>query len=157
MGKSNSKLKRKELRSISQKTSFTTKEINAWYKVFSKEFPTGKISPKEFSVKYNQGKRNKDKFAIGSFEEKVKFMFDIYDIDGDGFITRDEMLAIMRAVDLMGDDVDYAEDESTPELRVDKIFQQIDFNGDGKLEPQEMVEGIKMYPSIAKLLAAYEC
>ena len=32
----------------------------------------------------------------GSFEEKVKFMFDIYDIDGDGFITRDEMLAIMR-------------------------------------------------------------
>ena len=57
----------------------------------------------------------------------------------------------------MGDDVDYAEDESTPELRVDKIFQQIDFNGDGKLEPQEMVEGIKMYPSIAKLLAAYEC
>ena len=76
MGKSNSKLKRKELRSISQKTSFTTKEINAWYKVFSKEFPTGKISPKEFSVKYNQGKRNKDKFAM--------YLFRAVDLNGDG-------------------------------------------------------------------------
>ena len=54
--------------------------------------------------------------------------FNLYDLDQDGCITRDEMVDIVDAIYCMvgGDILDLPSDEDTPEKRVDKIFAQMD-------------------------------
>lgn len=61
----------------------------------------------------------------GTIEEKLRWTFSLYDINGDGFITREEMTDIVTAIyELMGrlPDTSFQEDEKIKE-KVDKIFQ----------------------------------
>lgn len=59
----------------------------------------------------------------GSLEEKLKWTFSLYDINGDGCITKDEMTDIITAIyDLMGKHIEPI-DEATLKDRVDRIFQ----------------------------------
>lgn len=61
----------------------------------------------------------------GSVEEKLQWTFQLYDINGDGYITRDEMTDIVTAIyELMG----RHPDSTGPEVekikdKVDTIFQ----------------------------------
>ena len=57
--------------------------------------------------------------------------FRLYDIDDDGYITRDEMLAIVEAVyGMVGKSEDI--DGRTPEKRVEMIFKLMDKVGLGR-------------------------
>lgn len=52
----------------------------------------------------------------GRLDEKLKWAFQLYDINQDGFITYDEMLQIVRSIYKMtGQMVRLPEDEDTPE------------------------------------------
>lgn len=60
----------------------------------------------------------------GSLEEKLRWAFTLYDINGDGYITREEMTDIVSAVyDLMGKLAEPCIDEDTVKDKVDRIFQ----------------------------------
>ena len=66
------------------------------------------------------------KFIIGAFK--------LYDLDGDGTITRSEMLEIVKAIfSMVGNHAKFKEDDNTPEKRVDRIFEIMDTVSSSKM------------------------
>ena len=61
--------------------------------------------------------------ARGSFNDKAKWAFSLYDVNGDGFITREEMVDIVTAIyDMMGKCAQPVIDEHTVTDHVDRVF-----------------------------------
>ena len=107
----------------------------------------------------------------GKMEDKLNWAFQLYDIDGDGKITYDEMLRIVEAIYKMvcstscsnaaltsqvGSMVQLPEDEDTPEKRVQKIFALMDKDRNGTLDKEEFKEGSKKDQTIVSALSLYD-
>lgn len=187
MGKSQSKLSSEELAELQKNTYFDKKELQQWYKGFLKDCPSGQLNKEEFKKIYRQffpfgdpsqfadyvfNVFDEDKSGTiefkeficalsvtsrGRLDEKLKWAFQLYDINQDGYITYDEMLQIVRSIYKMtGQMVQLPEDEDTPEKRVDKIFRNMDLNKDHRLTYDEFKEGSKQDPTIVQALSLYD-
>ncbi|MBW0543671.1 hypothetical protein O181_083386 [Austropuccinia psidii MF-1] len=187
MGKSQSKLSPDQLAELQKSTYFDKKELQQWYKGFLRDCPSGVLNKKEFARIYKQffpfgdpeqfadfvfnvfdenknGTIDFKEFICalsitsrGKLDEKLSWAFQLYDIDGDGFITYDEMLQIVQSIYKMtGQMVVLPPDEDTPEKRVDKIFRMMDHNKDHKLTYDEFKEGSKQDPTIVQALSLYD-
>uniref|UniRef100_A0A673IC62 Neuronal calcium sensor 1-like n=1 Tax=Sinocyclocheilus rhinocerous TaxID=307959 RepID=A0A673IC62_9TELE len=171
MGKSNSKLKPEVVEELCRKTYFTEKEVQQCIKStlfvtpldsflrFTHQFSCclSVVYPQDGRIEFSEFIQALSVTSRGTLDEKLRWAFKLYDLDNDGFITRDEMLNIVDAIyQMVGNTVELPEEENTPEKRVDRIFAMMDKNADGMLTLQEFQEGSKADPSIVQALSLYD-
>jgi Ca2+-binding EF-hand superfamily protein len=187
MGKGASKLSKDDLLELKKATHFDRKELQQWYKGFLKDCPNGQLDKEEFQKIYKQffpfgdpstfseyvfkvfdtdksGTVDFKEFIIalsvtsrGNVDEKLKWAFQLYDINQDGLISYQEMLNIVSAIyKMVGSMVKLPEDESTPEKRVRKLFRLMDRNEDNEITWEEFREGSKVDPTIVSALNLYD-
>ncbi|XP_050713132.1 calsenilin-like isoform X1 [Eriocheir sinensis] len=77
----------------------------------------------------------------GTLQERINWIFNLYDINNDGYITKEELIDIVTSIyDLMGDQTSPAIDDGTPIDHVERIFEKLDLNKDGVVTMDEFVE-----------------
>lgn len=60
----------------------------------------------------------------GTLDEKLRWIFNLYDINRDGKVTKEELLLVITSVyELMGSFTDPVIDSSTPKQHVDIVFK----------------------------------
>ena len=69
-------------------------------------------------------------------ESKLKFIFRMYDIDNDGFITNAELFMVLKL--MIGNNLG----DTQLQQIVDKTIQQFDFDGDGKISFDEFCSAV---------------
>ncbi|XP_007538232.1 guanylyl cyclase-activating protein 3 isoform X1 [Erinaceus europaeus] len=149
-------------------TEILAKDTYVWYKQFMMEYPSGLQTLHEFKTLlglqglnqkasqhvdrvFNTFDMNKDGFidflefiaAInlvvqGKIEQKLKWYFKLYDVDGNGTIDKKELLTIFMAVQALK-----GQQTLSPEEFTDLVFHKIDINNDGELTLEEFISGIK--------------
>ncbi|XP_062514464.1 uncharacterized protein LOC134190064 [Corticium candelabrum] len=148
------------LRELACTTHFSYKEIEMMYAGFRKECRTGEFSKRQFINIYSRlhsaedsedycahmfraldtsgnGSVDFDEFVSGlscccrgSLEEKLNFSFRLQDINRDGHVTKEEMIAVVCALCKVLD-VKILSGSSTVREHVEKLFDILDTNRDG--------------------------
>ena len=184
MGKKNSKIPAEILSNLQGCTAFNDEELSKWYKGFMKDCPRGKMTKNEFESIYKNFFKDGDasKFAShvfrtfdkdgdqtidfyefmcglsitchGSREDKLRWAFNMYDINKSGTITEDELYEIIKSIySMMADDTKINEDEEDlPERLSERLFLQMDEDGDGEITIDEFIGAAKNDATILKLL-----
>uniref|UniRef100_A0A1Y1LR13 EF-hand domain-containing protein n=1 Tax=Photinus pyralis TaxID=7054 RepID=A0A1Y1LR13_PHOPY len=159
------------LEALCRSTRFSEAEIKRIYRGFKAECPTGVVKEDTFKMIYSQffPQANTNQYAHyvfntldqdhsglisfenfvqslsvlsrGSLDEKIRWAFNLYDINRDGCITRDEMTDIVTAVyDLMGKVSEPCIEDDTVKEKVDMLFSKMDKNRDGVVTLDEFLE-----------------
>ncbi|KPP58285.1 calsenilin-like [Scleropages formosus] len=136
------------LEQLQAQTKFTRKELQSLYRGFKNECPSGLVDEETFKSIYSQffpqgGEKlimldsplqttiGQEDFVIGlsvllrgSVTEKLSWAFNLYDINKDGYITKEEMLAIMKSIyDMMGQYTSPSVRDEAPVEHMEKFFQ----------------------------------
>ncbi|XP_071503288.1 neurocalcin homolog [Diadema antillarum] len=182
--KGGKELKPETISDLKKQTAFTEEELQQWYADFRHDCPKGNLTTEDFAVVYRRYFPSGDptKFtdhvfrtfdtnrdgtisfrefmcgisvlARGSLDDKLRWIFQIYDLDGNGFISKLEMLEILQGMyKMMGEMCDSLPyDEATPQSKTEKIFRQVDRNFDGLLSLDEFLYAAKHDSAITTVL-----
>lgn len=169
-------------------TKFSRQELQRMYRGFKNECPNGTVDKETFKKIYAQffpygdsslyanhvfnvfdqdrdGKVSFEDFVTGlsvslygNREEKVKWAFQLYDLDGDGCITREELATVVHSVHcMMGlDSLQSIGGEISVEEQVERLFALMDKNQDGVISEEEFLEGCEKDESIKQSLAMFD-
>lgn len=178
MGEKHSKLKPRDLAELNDNTEFSEQELKEWYKGFRKDYPHGYLTVEEFQQVYSNfypggdasafaentfrvfdhnrdGKIDFREFIIGlsmsmrsSFEDKMKYIFKLYDLNDNNLISKDEMLVIVKAIYKMCGSTD----DSAAERQVNCIYEKMDVDCDGQITMEEFVATAKSDATVRNVL-----
>ncbi|KAI9543469.1 Kv channel-interacting protein 4 [Dissostichus eleginoides] len=175
------------LEQLEAQTRFSRKELQILYRGFKNECPSGVVNEDTFKDIYAQffpqgdastyahflfnafdtdhnGSVSFEDFVMGlsillrgSIQEKLNWAFNLYDINKDGYITKEEMLDIMKAIyDMMGKCTYPALREETPRQHVEIFFQKMDKNKDGVLTIDEFIDCCQNDENIMRSMHLFE-
>ncbi|XP_037072641.1 Kv channel-interacting protein 4-like isoform X2 [Pollicipes pollicipes] len=171
------------IETLCKSTKFSKKEIQLMYRGFKQECPSGTVNEETFKYIYSRffpqgdsnayahhifntfdtdhtGTINFEEFVTalsalsrGDIYDKLRWAFSLYDVNGDGYITKEEMLDVVGSVYmLVGRRASPTGEDTTTKQHVDRIFQRMDINGDGVVTLEEFVELCSNDETIAQSL-----
>ncbi|XP_015510867.1 neuronal calcium sensor 1-like [Neodiprion pinetum] len=172
------------LAALSIRTGFSRNEICKIYRAFKQHCPGGAATPNDLrpayaklfplgdSTKYaqvvfNTFDTNKDGLVSfgdfltglslivkGTAEEKLSWIFGLYDMNGDGHITRHEMLFIVSAIYEMVRTSQTI--QRAVNRHVDRLFEKMDLNKDGVISREEFMTSCMNDQSICTQLTVFD-
>ncbi|NXX42999.1 EFCB1 protein, partial [Tricholaema leucomelas] len=80
-------------------------------------------------------------FLRGTLEERIKYCFEVYDLNGDGYITKDEMFQMLKN-SLLIHPSEEDPDEGIKDL-VDIALKKMDYDHDGKLSIVDFEKAVR--------------
>lgn len=93
----------------------------------------------------------------GSIEEKINFVFRLYDLNGDNVITLDEMSRIFFAIyRLLGDNVNMKHDQLTYEAQAENFYRKIDPAKTGIITREQFMDYCIKDPTIVDTIRMLE-
>ena len=93
----------------------------------------------------------------GPIEEKINFVFKLYDLNGDNVLTLDELSKIFSAVyRLLGDNVNLKHDQQTYESQAEKLYNKIDTNKSGAITRDQFLKYCLKDPTIVDTIKMLE-
>ncbi|OAF67900.1 Calcium-binding protein M [Intoshia linei] len=179
--KSKQKLSKDDIRLLQNQTTFTKFQIKEWYKGFMRDCPDGNLSREKFINVYssffpegnaqhfcdhvfrtfdvdNSGHIDFKEFLMAinitssdDPRKKLEWAFLMYDIDGNGEISREEMSEIINSIYNM---IGSKKITQTAEERTAEIFEKMDSNNDNVLTKYEFIEGCLNDPCLYAMLTS---
>ncbi|GAV01816.1 hypothetical protein RvY_12465 [Ramazzottius varieornatus] len=160
------------LQDLASRTHYSPQEIQLIYRAFKNDCPTAIIYEDKFKELYSYyfplgdartfagyifsvldhdrtGCINFEQFLMamsiltrGELTEKLRWIFNLYDLNADGRITPDELKAVVSAVhEMLGNHTTpLPPSEDTIKAQVARIFQKMDRNGDGVITLDEFTK-----------------
>merc|ERR1712168_25746 len=89
----------------------------------------------------------------GSIRDKLEWVFDIYDVDGNGYITLEEISDVVKSMQ----DAKKADNEAGKKgylstTKVAAVFMAADNDNDGYLTVDEFIEAVNELPELIQIL-----
>ncbi|XP_015271401.1 PREDICTED: Kv channel-interacting protein 2 isoform X1 [Gekko japonicus] len=172
---------------LQEQTKFTRKELQVLYRGFKNECPSGIVNEESFKQIYSQffpqgdsstyatflfnafdtdhdGSVSFEDFVAGlsiilrgTIDDRLNWAFNLYDLNKDGCITKEEMLDIMKSIyDMMGKYTYPAMREDAPQEHVESFFQKMDRNKDGVVTIEEFIESCQKDENIMSSMKLFD-
>lgn len=167
---------------LEETTSFTYSEINDLYRQFLHDCPDLHMTASQFKQLYRDTfpNGNSDNFAQhifqtfdtencghitfqqfvttlnaqlkGTFENKLKWLFGLYDSGKSGYITKGDLTSMITALHDLNADTPSAKESHVIDEIVENIMRHADQNQDGKISLQDFVNTSLSNDTLANLL-----
>ncbi|XP_035519560.1 Kv channel-interacting protein 2-like isoform X1 [Morone saxatilis] len=172
---------------LQEQTKFTKKELQVLYRGFKNECPSGVVNEENFKTIYSQffpqgdssmyahflfeafdtnknGSVSFEDFVFGlsiilrgTINDRLNWAFNLYDLNKDGCITKEEMLDIMKSIyDMMGKYTYPTMQDDAPREHVESFFQKMDRNKDGVVTVEEFIESCKKDENIMQSMQLFD-
>ncbi|ELK00811.1 Kv channel-interacting protein 2 [Pteropus alecto] len=144
------------LEQLQEQTKFTRKELQVLYRGFKNECPSGIVNEENFKQIYSQF-FPQGVILRGTIDDRLNWAFNLYDLNKDGCITKEEMLDIMKSIyDMMGKYTYPALREEAPREHVETFFQKMDRNKDGVVTIEEFIESCQKDENIMRSMQLFD-
>ena len=176
-----------DLSELLKSTHFEKEDLNRWYKKFMKDYPDGQLNREQFREMYAKIYKtsfsnhmaehifrcldqNKDGFICfkelmaglsvtlkGTKREKLEWSFKVYDLDGNGLISLDEVCHMTTCIkgackkreeNVGNESVEVAVTGS----EVEDMFREVDLDSNGYWSLEEFVNGMQNHPAFVSML-----
>ncbi|XP_045457128.1 Kv channel-interacting protein 1 [Melitaea cinxia] len=180
------------LEELCRQTKFSKQEIRVMYRGFKTECPEGVVHEDSFkdiyakffphgnsalyahyvfkafdvncsgAISFRELLVTLSTLLRGSVYERLRWAFRLYDVDGDGAITRQELAEVVVAVhELLGRRAPPGSpaarlDDAKANEQVDRVFRKLDLNQDGVITIEEFLESCLKDDVITRSLQMFD-
>lgn len=183
MGNSKSKISEEDVSFLTENTQYSSQEVCEWFSAFKRDCPSGKLSPEKFVQMYAKffpsGNSeafcehvfrifDTDKNGVIEFREfllaidvssgnspkkKLEWAFKVYDVNGNGEISRDEMEEVVGALFKMQFSQNVDDLKAKVAEKSAQIFAAMDSDKDGTITQEEFMTACAKDQQIMELMS----